>query len=56
MSLPTSEVLVHPLDVEPANLLISLPELGSLVDIDLAGLLSIRFPELLVDPGALQPT
>jgi len=45
----TLDVLLDPFGVKPSDLLVCLPELGCLVDVDLAGLLSIRLSELLLD-------
>lgn len=44
----------HPFSTEPANLVKGSPELGGLVDINLAGLLSISLAELLAGPEALK--
>lgn len=51
--LPSSKRL-HPLQVQPADLLKGRPELRGLVDINLASLLSVRLPELLPNPGAFE--
>lgn len=42
-----SQILANPVSVEPGNLVKGSPELGSLVDVDLASLLSICLAELL---------
>jgi hypothetical protein len=41
------EILLYPLRVKPADLVVRSPELGGLVDIDLASLLRVRLAELL---------
>lgn len=43
----------HPAGFEPADLVKCRPELGSLVHVNLAGLLSIRLAELLAGAQAL---
>lgn len=40
--------------VEPADLVEGRPELASLIDIDLASLLSIRLSKLLTDPKSIE--
>ena len=42
-----------PARVQPADLIVGHPELGGFIDVDLAGLLRIRLPELLSDLEAL---
>lgn len=44
----------HPFSTEPANLVKGSPELGGLVDVNLAGLLSVSLAELLAGPEALK--
>lgn len=48
-----SDILGHPVRIQPADLLKRLPQLARLVHVDLAGLLGVRLAELLADAEGL---
>jgi hypothetical protein len=49
----SSDELRNPFRVQPSNLVKCLPELASLIDINLAGLLGIRLSKFLANPESL---